>query len=221
MKRNHYETLGVKPDADSATVKRAYRKKAKQHHPDAGGDTAAFQAVQRAYFILKDPRKRADYDQFGEASEGHGIREMAEHELCMMVVSAATGLDVAHTDLLARIREQVSQQMLKFEGEIQGLEATAKKFKEAASRLKRKDGAVTFMVLALENSGHQAEDRIKAVQFNIERGKEVLRILDEHEYRTDKQPEPMRGWMTPGPGLKMDKDMLDSILESMKASGHW
>jgi curved DNA-binding protein CbpA len=221
VKRNHYETLGVKPDADPTTVKRAYRKKAKQHHPDVGGDTTAFQAIQRAYGVLKDPQKRADYDQFGDASEGKSIREMAEHELCILIVSAVTGLDIVHTDLLARIREQVNQQLRKLYGDIEGLKATAKKFKEAASRLKRKDGVVTFMAMVLENSEHQAEDRIKAVQFNIERGKEILKILDEHEYRMDKEPEIMRGWMTPGPGLKLDKEMIDDLLDSIKSGSPW
>lgn len=60
---DHYQTLGVARDADIDTIKRAYRKLAAQHHPDRGGDTAKFQAIQSAYETLSDPQKKAMYDQ--------------------------------------------------------------------------------------------------------------------------------------------------------------
>lgn len=58
----HYETLGVGEDAGADEIKRAYRKLASQHHPDKGGDTAQFQAIQSAYDILSDPAKREQYE---------------------------------------------------------------------------------------------------------------------------------------------------------------
>lgn len=59
---NHYETLGVGESSSPDEIKRAYRKLASQHHPDKGGDTAKFQAIQSAYDILQDPAKREQYD---------------------------------------------------------------------------------------------------------------------------------------------------------------
>lgn len=59
---DHYATLGVNPGSTPDEIKRAYRKLAAQHHPDRGGDTAKFQEIQRAYDILGDPDKRAQYD---------------------------------------------------------------------------------------------------------------------------------------------------------------
>ena len=58
----HYETLGVGENANADEIKRAYRKLASQHHPDKGGDTAQFQAIQSAYDILSDPAKREQYE---------------------------------------------------------------------------------------------------------------------------------------------------------------
>jgi len=58
----HYETLGVSENANADEIKKAYRKLASQHHPDKGGDTAKFQAIQSAYDILQDPAKRERYD---------------------------------------------------------------------------------------------------------------------------------------------------------------
>jgi DnaJ-class molecular chaperone len=58
----HYETLGVGENATPEEIKRAYRKLASQHHPDKGGDTAKFQAIQAAYDTLADADKRGQYD---------------------------------------------------------------------------------------------------------------------------------------------------------------
>jgi len=60
---DHYTTLGVDRGANQEQIKSAYRKMAAKHHPDRGGDTAAFQDVQAAYETLSDPNKRAQYDQ--------------------------------------------------------------------------------------------------------------------------------------------------------------
>lgn len=59
---DYYSTLGVNRNATADEIKRAYRKLAAQHHPDRGGDTAAFQTIQEAYATLSDDQKRAEYD---------------------------------------------------------------------------------------------------------------------------------------------------------------
>jgi molecular chaperone DnaJ len=70
-KRDYYEVLGVARDADIDTIKKAYRTLAMKHHPDRNpGDKAAeekFKEAAEAYEVLKDPEKRARYDQFGHA----------------------------------------------------------------------------------------------------------------------------------------------------------
>lgn len=70
-KRDFYEVLGVSRDADEAAIKRAYRKLAKENHPDLHpGDKAAearFKEINEAYEVLSDQEKKARYDQFGHA----------------------------------------------------------------------------------------------------------------------------------------------------------
>ena len=59
---DHYAALGVPKTATATEIKQAFRKLASQHHPDKGGDTAKFQAIQAAYAVLGDDAKRAEYD---------------------------------------------------------------------------------------------------------------------------------------------------------------
>lgn len=69
---DHYATLGVAKTATPEEIKRAYRRLASQHHPDKGGDTAQFQAIQAAYEVLGDEAKRAAYDRPQPQFSGFG-----------------------------------------------------------------------------------------------------------------------------------------------------
>jgi len=72
---DYYDLLGVSRDADPETLKRSYRRLARQYHPDVNKDPGAedkFKEVGQAYEVLSDPQTRARYDQFGEAGLGGG-----------------------------------------------------------------------------------------------------------------------------------------------------
>jgi len=58
----HYDTLGVAKNVTPQEIKTAFRRLAKQHHPDSGGDVSKFQKISEAYEILSDTDKRAHYD---------------------------------------------------------------------------------------------------------------------------------------------------------------
>jgi molecular chaperone DnaJ len=71
---DYYELLGVSRSASPDELKRAYRQRARELHPDANPDDSAaaerFKEVSRAYQVLSDPDQRARYDRFGEAGVG-------------------------------------------------------------------------------------------------------------------------------------------------------
>ena len=77
-KRDYYEVLGVGKTADDKELKSAFRKMAKQYHPDANPDDSSaehkFKEISEAYEVLKEPQKRAAYDRFGHAAfeDGRG-----------------------------------------------------------------------------------------------------------------------------------------------------
>jgi len=75
-KRDYYEVLGVSRSASDDELKKAYRRLAKQYHPDANKDQGAearFIEVNEAYEVLSDSQKRAAYDRFGHAGLNNGM----------------------------------------------------------------------------------------------------------------------------------------------------
>src|SRR5438270_4170498 len=76
VEQDFYDLLGVQRGADEAAIKAAYRRLAKEHHPDTKNgckeSEARFKAINEAYDVLKDPQKRAAYDRFGRAAFQNG-----------------------------------------------------------------------------------------------------------------------------------------------------
>ena len=73
MAGDYYQTLGVSRDVDKDELKRAYRRLARQYHPDVNKEAGAeekFKEINRAYEVLSEPETRSRYDRFGEAGVG-------------------------------------------------------------------------------------------------------------------------------------------------------
>lgn len=79
--KNYYQILGVKRDASSSDIKRAYRKLAKKYHPDTNGNRAdikkKFQEVTEAYRVLSDPKARETYDEWGHEAYTRYMKKAA------------------------------------------------------------------------------------------------------------------------------------------------
>ncbi|MGV3494334.1 MAG: DnaJ C-terminal domain-containing protein [Ramlibacter sp.] len=103
--KDYYAALGVPRDADAEAIKKAYRKLARQHHPDVSKDAGAearFKEVAEAYATLKDPEKRAAYDQLGQRRPGEDLRPPPQWEQAFGGADAFADMDLA--DLLAALR---------------------------------------------------------------------------------------------------------------------
>ncbi|OIP97337.1 molecular chaperone DnaJ [candidate division WWE3 bacterium CG09_land_8_20_14_0_10_39_24] len=76
MAKDYYEILGVSKNASIEDIKKAYKKLAKEHHPDVAKDKAAaekrFKEINEAYHVLSDPEKKRMYNQFGHTGMGGG-----------------------------------------------------------------------------------------------------------------------------------------------------
>ncbi|MHB1121843.1 MAG: DnaJ C-terminal domain-containing protein [Ramlibacter sp.] len=99
--KDYYAALGVPRDADAETIKKAYRKLAREHHPDvsaAPGAEGRFKEIAEAWQTLKDPDKRAAYDQLGRRPAGE---EFAPPPQWAREFGGASFEDIDLADLLA------------------------------------------------------------------------------------------------------------------------
>jgi len=106
--KDYYAALGVPRDADAEAIKKAYRKLARQHHPDVSKDAGAearFKDVAEAYATLKDPDKRAAYDALGSRRGGEEFSPPPQWQRDFGADSGFADLDLADLlDALARGR---------------------------------------------------------------------------------------------------------------------
>jgi molecular chaperone DnaJ len=85
-KKDYYEILGIPKSSGEAEIKSAYKKLAKEHHPDMVKDTdkaaaeKRFKEINEAYQVLSDPQQRKMYDQFGHTGPGFGGGQGAGYE---------------------------------------------------------------------------------------------------------------------------------------------
>ena len=77
---DHYAALGIQETADASDIRRAYKKRALQTHPDKGGDEEEFKRVGAAYAVLSDEEKRRDYDEMRTDGLREGERDQTDYQ---------------------------------------------------------------------------------------------------------------------------------------------
>lgn len=111
---NPYDILGVPPTASEQQIKSAYRRRARETHPDAGGDGDEFSLVSRAYSILMDPDKRKQFDETGSIDDVAPltVRQRMIQIIAQMFgqaldIEGQRGTNLATFPLMKAMREQM------------------------------------------------------------------------------------------------------------------
>lgn len=165
--KDPYTVLGVGRTADAAAIKRAYRKRSKESHPDAGGKAEDFHDVAAAHRILSDPVKRLTYDRTGEvddvtqADDAHAMTMIAS--LLEQYLTQAGESDTWTKDIVAVFRNSLRDSRLKLDQAIAGMKRSIISRQKLAKKFKVKKGhnilrtMVERKILDLETSMASAE----------------------------------------------------------------
>ena len=130
---NHYDTLGVDKSASPDDIKKAFRKAAKDHHPDREqGNPEKMAMINKAYEVLSTPDKREQYDRTGTDAAPQSIEFQARDMLLQMISKIIEGEAVV---ILPNLRNMVSMNK-------RGIEQNRIQFTDRIAKLKKKRGKV-------------------------------------------------------------------------------
>ncbi|MEZ5827586.1 MAG: DnaJ domain-containing protein [Hyphomicrobiales bacterium] len=181
-----YEVLGVKRTAPRKDIHKAYRRKAKAAHPDAGGSVEAFNELVVAYGVLSDTKRRTKYDETGEIdpprpdnfdggaieiiAEKLGLVIHAEHDLASMDIGAL--IDKAIRDDIAARKASVAHQ-----------KRAAERLTKLRARTKRKAvGDDNLVARVLDWHELAIQNHIKKHEESILYLKRALEILEDYSF---------------------------------------
>lgn len=145
---NPYDELGIPTDASEADIKKAYRKAAKQAHPDAGGDPEKWGALVRSYEVLSSSERRDKYDRTGDTEDRTFDQRQAEirqtvARLISEIIASQHAVDSSDIgalciDHLGNVRTNIVTSIMETDRKLARAEAMAKRFKKAAAKKRRK-----------------------------------------------------------------------------------
>ncbi|WP_434734481.1 J domain-containing protein (plasmid) [Rhizobium sp. YTUHZ044] len=167
-----YDILGVERDADGAKLKAAYRRLAKVAHPDSGGDTEAFDNLQKAYALLLDPVRRKVYDDTGYDVE---FADAAELQALVMIEKLVTDAVLDERapgsfDPVAVMQESLSEELRKARFSKSELERHASRVGLHLERLEKQSGRDVLAhmfrarIEAISKAVAETEAKIKAAE---------------------------------------------------------
>jgi curved DNA-binding protein CbpA len=192
-----YDILGVKKDVKPEDVKRAYRRKARDTHPDKGGSKEDFFRVNHAYQVLSDPARREAYDTRGEDVELGDQRAKMMEEMASLVFAIIEGNqdDVAHINILEVAVSTVKKAIDLQRREVDKNQLAAEKLRKAVKRFSAKNGdRDSPLYWMLEHRVKQYEVGRLNAEAAIARNEIMLELLAEYDYKVDARPPGQMTW---------------------------
>lgn len=191
---NPYEILDLNNDASDDEIKKAYYNKAKDHHPDAGGDADKFALVKISYDTLKDKKKRKQFDETGhvDGDMNQDVNAQAINALKQLFFTTLQQFDpteIQYADIIGTMRDSIKGNIKKLNETANGIKEsekhTRKALKVIEKKLKRKNNKSNFLTNLLLESLASVPGQLMHITNQISIHKEMLIILKEFSYKPD------------------------------------
>jgi curved DNA-binding protein CbpA len=210
MMSDLYQVLGVEHDADHDAIRRAYRRKARTLHPDAGGGTEAFAALSQAHAVLSDPERRAEYDATGQVRDGADndkafILEAIDRAFNAVAMKLAQGQvrDMNKIDMLQQLRLHLSSEETRLHQLTLEFAAEIKMLDELAGRFAVADGE-NYVAKLLRTKVSTLTEKSKDPARELDVTRQAIKELERYKYERRFEP-------VPQPSLSSWRDKRDAF----------
>ena len=191
-----YDILGLPPDASPDDIKAAHRAKAKQHHPDAGGDAERFGEIQRAYDVLSDPEKRDRYDATG-STDARNPADVIESEardfFAQILIAAVDDPWAGRIDIIARGKQKVEGERASINQQIKDAKARIVKAEKMAARFKAKPGKPDLAAGIYATVKRDLQQAVANGERRLAVMARLEELLDGYEFEVDKPQQQTAG----------------------------
>lgn len=173
-----YEALGIDRGATADDVKRAYRARASESHPDrAGGNVATMQKVNEAYAVLSDPERKATFDSTGRTTTAPSIEREAT-EVLMQLFSQV--LENSDGDLLGEVAAAITGGKANLVREKHRFQAKHARLARRAGKFKSK-GDKNLIQMLIDQKLGDIENGIKSIEHALKVNAEADSMLKFYE----------------------------------------
>lgn len=186
-KENPYTILGVSKTATKSEIKTAYRKKAKESHPDKneGKEIPEFRKYTFAYKVLIDSEKRKAYDETGQWEEKQEptLDDQAVTVLSVLVNRsvATVGVGIMNTDFVAFLRKSLKVDITNFKRTIHQVKTTLNIYRTLKKRIKiTKEDPQNILYTLLDREIHTYTEALKNIFQNIEIRQRAVKLLENY-----------------------------------------
>ena len=209
---NLYEVLGVANDADTKTIKSAYRKLSKEYHPDAGGERDTFERIKLAFDVLSDPERRKRYDTTGRVDMSpitkERVKEMIRNAVIGMVNGPRSGQmdDPVWTDVRTKVLLSISESRQEIQNNMANTQRKLERVTRLLERFKSKTDEDPVGD-ALREQQKNLEDETIQHENAMELSLELEKVFKSYDYEVGPGPE---GQFSPGPPRRRGTMFLSS-----------
>lgn len=183
-----YVMLGITREADEQEVKSAYRRLAKNAHPDSGGDAEQFSRLQTSYELLKDPVRRRVYDDTGYDPQLADAKDLKGLLMLETLVNEfiLDEREPGSFDPVAAMRRKLSDDILKSRFHILELERHRARVRKHLDRLGKRPEADVLGAM-LRSRSQSIADAIKQAEVQIEAIEQAYTMLEGYHYELELQ----------------------------------
>jgi curved DNA-binding protein CbpA len=190
---NYYDELGVKPDATDEEIRAAFRRKAKQAHPDrAGGDAGKMASVNKAYETLSQPQRKIAYDRTGQDSPSD-VDRVARDIVLKIVMDWMTSANNSG-DMIKDVGRHLSGERLKQLEQIDIGTVLLRKLQRRIKRLKFNGKGIDLVRAAVDLKISEIQKQIERMKDHVANLERAAETLTTYEYEPEPQANAPGSW---------------------------